>query len=169
MSERRLADGIADDDEVTFTCTVNGGTHTLRVPADRRLLSVLRDELGLVGTKLGCEVGVCGICTVLVDGRPTSSCLTLAAQVDGSRVDTIEGLSDADDPRFAELQRAFLDEGASQCGFCTGGQLTSLAALQRENRLANATRADIVQWLHGNLCRCTGYYGILRAAGRASS
>lgn len=144
-----------------ISLTVNGRRHELQVPVDRRLAAVLRDDLGLTGTKLGCEVGVCGTCTVLVDGRPTSSCLTLAVQVDGADLLTVEGL--AAHPELERLQAAFVAEGGFQCGFCTSGQLVTIAGLVLGGELARMDRDALVEHLHGNLCRCTGYYGILRA------
>jgi aerobic carbon-monoxide dehydrogenase small subunit len=147
---------------VDVSFTVNGLDREFRVTPTRRLISVLREELSLTGTKIGCEVGICGACTVLVDGDSTSSCLTLAVQADGRDVRTIEGLDES--PEFASLQNGFLEQGASQCGFCTSGQLVALAALQRRGQLAEMSREQIVEHLHGNLCRCTGYYGIVRAA-----
>lgn len=145
---------------------VNGQFHELIVPADRRLAAVLREDLGLTGTKLGCEVGVCGACTVLVDGRLTSSCLTLGVQVDGTEITTVEGL--AGDPGTEALRQAFIEEGAFQCGFCTSGQLVNAAVLVADGQSAEMTREELARQLHGNLCRCTGYYGILRAIERAS-
>jgi aerobic carbon-monoxide dehydrogenase small subunit len=156
-----IADG-PDTLTANVRLTVNGEDRELAVAPTRRLISVLREEWGLTGTKIGCEVGICGACTVLVDGEPTSSCLTLAVQTDGRDVCTIEGLGE--EPEFAALQRQFLEHGGSQCGFCTSGQLVALAAVQRREQLSEMSREEIVEQLHGNLCRCTGYYGILRAA-----
>lgn len=147
-----------------ITIEVNGAAQDLVVSADRRLAALLREDLGLTGTKLGCEVGVCGVCTVLVDGQPTSSCLTLAFQVDGRRVETVEGLQN--DPQLRELQEAFIEEGGFQCGFCTSGQLMNATPIVRGERV-DVTDNDLPDYLHGNLCRCTGYYGILRAIERA--
>lgn len=140
---------------------VNGAPVDAIVPADRRLVDLLRDDLGLVGTKIGCEVGVCGVCTVLVDGRATSACLTLAVQVDGAHVQTVEGLESLEIGR--RLQEAFVTEGGFQCGYCTSGQLMNAAA-----HLARSASPDDLD-LHGYLCRCTGYYGILRAIQAAAS
>jgi aerobic carbon-monoxide dehydrogenase small subunit len=141
---------------------VNAEKLDVLVPADRRLLTVLREDLRLTGTKVGCAVGVCGVCTVLVDGQPTSSCLTLAAQVDGCEILTVEGLDG--DPELERLQADFISEGGFQCGFCTGGQLVAAAA-----RLGKETSADTADDLRGHLCRCTGYYGIVRAIEKAGS
>jgi aerobic carbon-monoxide dehydrogenase small subunit len=161
MTDERTS-GIWVDVELV----VNGQPRRLVVPADRRLAAVLREDLRLTGTKLGCEVGVCGACTVLVDGRQTSSCLTLAAQVDGAEITTVEGL--VEDPALDTLREAFIEEGAFQCGFCTSGQLTNAAPLVIGRRGSGMTREELARYLHGNLCRCTGYYGILRAIERAS-
>lgn len=163
---------MADNDDeaalgtwVDIELVVNGRSHRMVVPADRRLAMVLREDLRLTGTKLGCEVGVCGACTVLVDGRQTSSCLTLAVQVDGAEITTVEGL--ADDPAFDELRQAFIEEGAFQCGFCTSGQLVNAAPLVAGAGGEPMSREELARYLHGNLCRCTGYYGIVRAIERA--
>ena len=148
------------------TMTVNRKRVSGIVPADRRLVTFLRDDLGLTGTKVGCEVGVCGVCTVVVDGLLTSSCSALAIQARGSKVLTVEGL-DAH-PLAQQLQEAFIAEGGFQCGFCTSGQLVAAWWLLAE-RPSQATRDDeAAQHMMGNLCRCTGYYGILRALERAA-
>jgi aerobic carbon-monoxide dehydrogenase small subunit len=119
---------------------------------------VLRDDLGKTGTKDGCSVGVCGLCTVQVDGRPMSACLLLATQVDGAAVRTIESLS-------SPLQEAFITEGGFQCGICTSGQLMTADAFLREH--PEFTEDELRDGLMGNLCRCTGYYGIARAVAKA--
>jgi aerobic-type carbon monoxide dehydrogenase small subunit (CoxS/CutS family) len=137
--------------------TLNGAPIEVAVPAERLLLDVLREDLGKTGTKDGCSVGVCGLCTVQVDGAPMSACLLLATQVDGAAVRTIEGLA-------SPLQDAFIDEGGFQCGICTSGQLVAADALLRVK--PDATAAEISDWQMGNLCRCTGYYGIARAIAR---
>lgn len=164
MNDERTAP--ASGTWVDIELVVNGQSHQLNVPADRRLVTVLREDLRLTGTKLGCEVGVCGVCTVLVDGRQTSSCLTLAVQVDGAEITTVEGL--AEEPALDALREAFIEEGAFQCGFCTSGQLANAAPLVTGRRGARMPREELARYLHGNLCRCTGYYGILRAIERAS-
>jgi aerobic-type carbon monoxide dehydrogenase small subunit (CoxS/CutS family) len=138
--------------------TLNGDPVDITVPAERLLVDVLRDDLGKTGTKDGCSVGVCGLCTVQIDGMPMSACLLLATQVDGSEVGTIEGLK-------SPLQDAFIDEGGFQCGICTSGQLVAADALLRVK--PDATDAEIADWQMGNLCRCTGYYGIARAIAKA--
>ena len=137
--------------------TLNGAAVDVTVPAHRLLVDLLRDDLGKTGTKDGCSVGVCGLCTVQVGGAPMSACLLLATQIDGADVRTVEGLA-------TPLQEAFIDEGGFQCGICTSGQLVSADALLRAK--PDATDAEIADWQMGNLCRCTGYYGIARAIAR---
>lgn len=143
----------------TITLHVNGGAVERRVPDHRLLIDFLRNDLDLTGTKEGCSVGVCGACTVLVDGKPISSCLALAVAADGCRVDTIEGLADGD--RLHPLQQAFIDRGGFQCGICTPGQIMSAKALLDEN--PRPSKAEIQDWMMGNLCRCTGYYKIIES------
>jgi xanthine dehydrogenase YagT iron-sulfur-binding subunit len=143
------------------TVTVNAASRTVLLAPERMLLGMLRDELGLTGAKAGCEVGVCGACTVLVDGRPTSSCHTYVAQVDGSDVLTVEGISAV--PELKRLQEAFVEQGGFQCGFCTSGQLMTAAALVLSGQLKAMTDGEIRTHMLGNLCRCGAYYGIFRA------
>jgi carbon-monoxide dehydrogenase small subunit len=145
--------------ELDITLTVNGAPTTCRVPARRHLADFLRDDLGLTGTHLGCEHGVCGACTVRLDGQIVRGCLTLAAQADGRSVETIEGLSDSG--MLAELQAAFLERNAAQCGFCTPGMLLTAHELIAAGK--PASRAQIREQLSGNLCRCTGYQAIVDA------
>jgi carbon-monoxide dehydrogenase small subunit len=145
--------------------TVNGTPHDLEVPTSRTLLDCLRYDLGLTGSKEGCGVGVCGACTVLLDGKMVSSCIALAVFADGREVTTIEGL--AEDERLHPVQQAFIDFGGFQCGICTPGQIVAAKALLDEN--PNPSEAEIREWMLGNLCRCTGYYKIIesiRAAAR---
>jgi 4-hydroxybenzoyl-CoA reductase subunit gamma len=144
--------------------TVNGVPVERTVPAHRILLDLLREDLNLTGTKRGCDLGTCGCCTVLVDGVPTLSCLTLARLVEGTRVTTIEGLGEHGE--LTALQRAFVERGATQCGFCTPGFLLTATALLRENPAPS--REQIQEALSGNLCRCTGYVKILEAVEAAS-
>jgi aerobic-type carbon monoxide dehydrogenase small subunit (CoxS/CutS family) len=144
---------------VAIELTVNGDRVSLAVPPERTLVEVLRYDLGLTGTKQGCDEGDCGACTVLVDGRPVPSCLVLALEADGSRVDTVEGL--ATGPKLHPLQDAFVRHGATQCGFCTPGVLASAVALLA--REPSPSREDIKTAISGNLCRCTGYTKILDA------
>ena len=149
-----------------ITLNVNGTAHEIEVPARRLLVDCLRYDLGLTGTKEGCSVGVCGACTVLIDGKMTASCIMLAVAADGSEITTIEGL--ALDGKLHPVQQAFIDYGGFQCGICTPGQILAAKALLDLN--ANPTEDEIKEWMMGNLCRCTGYYGILNSvAGAAKS
>ena len=145
--------------EAVVAATINGRVHKLLVRAHRTLLEVLRDDLGLTGTKCGCEIGECGACTVLLDGEPVNSCLVLAPQIDGREVVTVEGL--AQDGKLHPLQESFLDHDAVHCGFCTPGMLLSAKALLDWN--PRPTEADIRTAISGNLCRCTGYQQIVQA------
>ncbi|MGH2379004.1 MAG: (2Fe-2S)-binding protein [Candidatus Limnocylindria bacterium] len=137
---------------------LNGAMVEAAVPAERLLVDLLRDDLGLTGTKLGCGVGVCGACTILVDGVPMTGCLLLAAQIDGRSLRTIEGLADAE---LTPLQDAFVREGGSQCGICTPGQVLAATALLEAS--PSPSDDEVREAMKGNLCRCTGYYGIRRA------
>jgi len=141
------------------TLTVNGTVVTRRIPARQHLIDFLREELGLTGSHAGCEHGVCGACTVRVDGRIVRGCLMLAVQADGRRVDTIEGLSDSRE--IEELQSAFVLTNALQCGFCTPGILIAAQALLRDQ--PDPSRERIREYLSGNYCRCTGYQAIVDA------
>ncbi|HYK92561.1 MAG TPA: (2Fe-2S)-binding protein [Thermoplasmata archaeon] len=138
---------------------VNGHPRELRAAAERILLDWLREDLELTGTKRGCDLGTCGCCTVLVDGRPTLSCLVLAEAMVGRAVTTIEGISPAEG--LSPVQRAFVDHGATQCGFCTPGFIVSATALLRDH--PHPTREQVVEAISGNLCRCTGYTKIIEA------
>jgi aerobic carbon-monoxide dehydrogenase small subunit len=129
------------------------------VPSDRRAVDVLRETLGLTGTKEGCGSGECGVCTILVDGKPKLSCLMLAVQLEGKSITTIEGL--AKDGTLHPIQEAFIEGGAVQCGFCTPGMILSAAALLEDN--PHPDRNEIRAGLSGNLCRCTGYQKIVDA------
>lgn len=144
-----------------ITLSVNGERRSvsLRGPG-QTLLEVLRDELGLTGTKEGCGMGECGACTVLLDGEPVPACLVPAAAVDGACIETIEGLS-GDDEALHPVQKSLVTQGAVQCGFCTPGVAMSATALLRET--ASPTEAQIREALAGNLCRCTGYARIIKA------
>jgi carbon-monoxide dehydrogenase small subunit len=147
---------------VTVTVTVNGRLVSRSVPARLTLADFLRDELGLTGTHLGCEHGVCGACSVFVDGRSARACLTLAVQVDGTRVDTVEGLDAFEET--ARLRAAFSERGGLQCGFCTPGFLVTAVELLRDPDADKPLTADSVrEALSGNICRCTGYQGIVAA------
>jgi len=154
-----------DQDAITITLSVNGVSRSLRVQASHTLLKVLRDQLGLTGTKECCSMGECGACTVLVNGRAVNSCLMLAAEADGCEITTIEGL--AVDSRLTALQESFLAEGAVQCGFCIPGMVMSAQYLLDHN--AHPTEEEIKEGLAGNLCRCAGYSRIIEAVRAASS
>ncbi len=139
---------------------LNGTPRELTVAAHLRLIDLLRDELGLTGTKEGCSVGVCGACSVLVDDQLMSACLLPAAFVDGTRVTTIEGLA-PDDQHLTPLQDAFIRHGGFQCGICTPGQIVAATALLQETPRPSVEQ--VRQWMMGNLCRCTGYYKIVES------
>ena len=138
---------------------INGETRDLIAPVHKTLLEVLREDLGLTGTKHGCELGECGTCTVLVDGEPVLSCLTLPVEVQDREITTIEGVAAAGEPH--PLQAAFAELGAAQCGYCTPGIILAAKALLDRNPAP--ARADVASALAGNLCRCTGYLKILEA------
>lgn len=142
---------------------VNGNPHEVQA-GTRTLLEVLRDELSLTGAKEGCSIGMCGACTVLIDGRPISSCLMLAEQAAGKEIITIEGLGQ--DENLHPVQQAFLDEGAFQCAYCTPGFVLSVVALLSENPTPD--EEEIREYLSGNLCRCGSYQNILKAVVAAS-
>nr|WP_051852793.1 (2Fe-2S)-binding protein [Streptomyces aureocirculatus] len=144
--------------------TVNGEHHTIAVDNRVSLLDLLREHLGLTGTKKGCDAGACGACTVLVDGRRVASCLTLAVRLDGAEVDTVEGLEK--DGRLHPLQQAFVDQDAFQCGYCTPGQIMSGVGCIAEGRTGSAE--EIREWMSGNLCRCGCYVNIVRAVEQAA-
>lgn len=144
---------------------INKSRHKVEVAPERSLLSVLREELGLTGSKYGCGEGQCGACTVLVDGQPARSCLTGVGAVAGKAITTIEGL--AQNGRLHPLQEAFIEAGAMQCGYCTAGMLMSAAGLLRKNPAP--TDAEIVRAMQGNLCRCGTYPRIVAAIRRAAN
>jgi aerobic-type carbon monoxide dehydrogenase small subunit (CoxS/CutS family) len=144
---------------------VNNQAHDVVVGETDMLVGVLRDQLGYVGTNRDCGQGICGCCTVLIDGKAATSCLTIAAQMDGAKITTVEGLET--DGRLSVLQRAFVEHGAAQCGFCTPGFLMSATGLLSEN--PHPTREEIVDALRGNLCRCTGYVKIIDAVAAAAA
>jgi carbon-monoxide dehydrogenase small subunit len=154
MSERAPSPPLT-----TLVLDVNGEPRPAAFPTHHTLLEVLREELALTGTKHGCELGECGTCTVLVDGRPVLSCLVLAAEMEGRRIETVEGLQEGND--LHPLQAAFADLGAAQCGYCTPGILMAAKALLDDDPTAD--RETVRQALAGNLCRCTGYHKILEA------
>jgi len=146
------------------TLRVNGETYELSIDVRRTLLEVLRDELNLTGTKEGCGTGDCGACTVLLDGTPIASCLTLAVEAQGKEISTIEGL--AENGQLHPVQRAFIEHGAIQCGFCTPGMIMSAKALLDKNPQPTETEAR--EAISGNYCRCTGYTKIVEAILAAS-
>jgi carbon-monoxide dehydrogenase small subunit len=143
--------------DVRIELTVNGTRYDLHTPPNRTLVDILREDLRLTGTKEACSIGVCGVCTVLLDGRMISSCLVLAQMVDGAEVTTIEGIGSADD--LSPVQQAFIDHGGFQCGICTPGQIVAATALLDE--IPSPTAEQVKDWMTGNLCRCTGYYTIV--------
>jgi aerobic-type carbon monoxide dehydrogenase small subunit (CoxS/CutS family) len=149
---------------VRIALTVNGERHEVLFSGYKTLLEVLREDLGLTGTKHGCELGECGACAVLLDGRPVLSCLLLAVECDGAEVTTVEGLSHG--PALSALQAAFADRGAAQCGYCTPGILVTAQALLDRN--PHPTRDEIAEALSGTLCRCTGYLQIFEAVEAAA-
>ncbi len=148
----------------TISLTVNGINEYAEVAANVTLLTLLREHLGLTGTKNGCAAGECGACTVLMNGEPVNSCLVLAVEADGAEIVTVEGL--AQDKQLDPLQQAFIEHTGTQCGFCTPGVLISARALL--NRNPNPNEAEIKDALRGNLCRCTGYTRIIDAVKTAA-
>jgi carbon-monoxide dehydrogenase small subunit len=145
--------------EKAVRVTVNGAVHERTVPVRRSLADFLREDLGLTGTHVGCEHGVCGACTVLLDGEPVRACLMFAVQVDGAELTTVEGL--ADGTELHPIQQAFWEHHGLQCGFCTPGVLLTTYDFLRDTR--GASEPEIREALSGNLCRCTGYQGIVRS------
>ena len=143
---------------------INGEPHELRCSPQATLLDVLRRDLSLTGSKRGCNQGVCGACSVLLDGKVVRSCLTLAANVGDRKVTTIEGL--ASDGRIKAIEQAFLETGAVQCGFCTPGMVIALQALRESTN--TPTQAELTEAMSGNLCRCSGYVKIMEAAARVA-
>jgi aerobic-type carbon monoxide dehydrogenase small subunit (CoxS/CutS family) len=149
---------------VLIRFVLNGEEVALEVPADRRVVDLLREDLGLTGTKEGCGTGECGACTILVDGEPRLSCLMLAAQLEDRALTSIEGLARGED--LHPVQEAFVEHGAVQCGFCTPGMVLSAVHLLERN--PEPSRAEIRRGLAGNLCRCTGYVKIVDAVQAAA-
>ncbi|TMF10578.1 MAG: (2Fe-2S)-binding protein [Chloroflexi bacterium] len=150
---------MRDVERVVLTLDVNGEARQLLVPSHKTLLEVLREDMQLTGTKHGCELGECGTCTVLIDGKPQLSCLLLPIQLQGRAITTIEGMANGSD--LHPLQVAFAELGAAQCGYCTPGILLAARSLLEEN--PRPARDEIREALAGNLCRCTGYTKILQA------
>ena len=143
----------------TLRIKVNGTDQKIEIPTHRLLIDLLRYDLGLTGTKLGCGVGVCGACTVLLDGQMVASCLVLAVSTGGAEITTIEGLSAENS--LHPLQQSFIDYGGFQCGICTPGQIMAAKALLDQN--PDPSNNEVREWMMGNLCRCTGYYKILES------
>ena len=156
---------MTEPSKVLATFTVNGEPHEVAFPPHKTLLEVLREEMGLTGTKRGCELCECGTCTVQVDGTPILSCLLLAIEAAGKQVRTVEGL--AEGAELSLLQHAFADLGAAQCGYCTPGIRMTADALLRANK--HPSREEIRQSLAGNLCRCTGYLKVFEAVELAAA
>ena len=145
--------------KLDITLRINGEEHALRVPPSRTLLDVLRGELALTGTKNACNQGVCGACTVLIDGLPMNACLLLAANITGRDIISVEGLGEGG--KLSVMQQAFVEAGAIQCGFCMSGMIVSATALLADN--PTPTRGEIRSALSGNLCRCSGYVRVVDA------
>lgn len=147
------------DRQEKLAITINGEAHELDIPVNKTLIDLIKEDLGLIGTKDGCRQGICGACTVLVDNVPIRSCLELAVRCHGKNITTIEGLRDAGN--LHPLQQAFIDAGAVQCGYCTPGMLMMAVAFLKEN--PTPTEKEVRKALIGNICRCTGYTGSVRA------
>jgi xanthine dehydrogenase YagT iron-sulfur-binding subunit len=152
------------DEKVSVTLRINGRSYQHLVEPRWSLAYVLREELHITGTKVGCERGECGACTVLLDDKPRYSCMTLAVEAQGAEIVTVEGLMDGEE--LAEVQQAFVEEDAMQCGYCTSGQIMSVEGLLRAN--SSPTRGEIAKQVSGNLCRCGAYPHILNAGERAA-
>ncbi|WP_237563638.1 (2Fe-2S)-binding protein [Halalkalibacter okhensis] len=161
MSQKGNLMGVEQEAKDLLSFDLNGVPIRLTVDPSRRLVDIIRTDLNLTGTKISCEIGRCGACMVLVDGKQQNSCLTMAYQCEGKKVETIEGIgTEMIDP----VQQAFLEEGGFQCGYCTPGMIVSIKALLNEN--PKATMDELKDGLTGNLCRCTGYGGIYRVLRR---
>jgi len=150
---------LSGHEDIEVDATLNGKPLRRRVKARQHLADFLRQELELTGTHLGCEHGICGACTVLIDGRTARGCLTLAAQISGKSVETIEGLTE--NGVLADLQKEFIERNAAQCGFCSSGMLLTAHELLSSGE--PLSRADIREAMSGNMCRCTGYHAIIDA------
>ncbi len=144
--------------------TVNGQPHEVQIPARRTLVDLLRYDLDMTGTKETCSVGVCGACTVLIDGEIAASCITLAVQMDGAHITTIEGVANGE--ALHPIQQSFIDHGGFQCGICTSGQIVAAKSLLDNN--PSPTEDQVKEWMMGNLCRCTGYYQIMESIMKAT-
>jgi len=152
-------------DRTLVTLRVNGAPHTVSVRPYDVLLDVVRETLNLTGTRRGCDMGTCGCCTVLIGGRPTLSCLTLALEVEGAEITTVEAVAGADG--LHPLQSAWVETGASQCGFCTPGFIMTALAFVEEK--GSPTESEIKEAISGNVCRCTGYISIVEAVAKAAA
>jgi xanthine dehydrogenase YagT iron-sulfur-binding subunit len=152
---------MTDDPSSPISVIVNGRRHSMTVDNRTSLLDLLREDVGLTGTKKGCDAGACGACTVLVEGRRVNACLTLAVRLDGAEVTTIEGLAGRHGDELHPLQQAFIDQDALQCGFCTPGQIVSGVACIREGHTGSSD--EIREWMSGNICRCGCYAKIVKA------
>jgi carbon-monoxide dehydrogenase small subunit len=151
-------------EKTNIILTINGRKHAIAVEPRRTLVDAIREDCGLTGTHIGCEHGVCGACTVIVDGAPVRSCLMFAVQADGKTIRTVEGLADGE--KLHPMQRAFMDHHGLQCGFCTPGFLMlAVGVLEREPGISDA---DLIDVLSSNLCRCTGYQNIVKAVRAAA-
>jgi aerobic carbon-monoxide dehydrogenase small subunit len=150
--------------EQTISVTINGTTYEREVEARKLLIHFIRDDLDLTGSHIGCDTGNCGACSVIVDGTLVKSCMMLAVQADGSKIETVEGLADGDE--LNKLQQSFKDHHALQCGYCTPGMLMSATALLRQS--PHPSDDEIKKGLQGNICRCTGYWNIVDAVKAAS-
>jgi carbon-monoxide dehydrogenase small subunit len=148
----------------TVNITVNDQPHEVKVPARRTLVDLLRYDLDMTGTKETCSVGVCGACTVLIDGEIAASCITLAVQADGANITTIEGVANGE--ALHPIQQSFIDHGGFQCGICTSGQIVAAKSLLDSN--PSPTEDEVKEWMMGNLCRCTGYYQIMESIMKAA-
>ena len=150
---------LLGEEDVAIEATLNGKPLKRRVKARRHLADFLRQDMELTGTHLGCEHGICGACTVMIDGRTARGCLTLAAQISGKSVETIEGLTESG--KLSQLQSEFIARNAAQCGFCSSGMLLTAYELVASGR--KVSRAEIREFISGNMCRCTGYHAIVDA------
>ena len=150
---------LLGEEDVAIEATLNGKPLKRRVKARRHLADFLRQDMELTGTHLGCEHGICGACTVMIDGRTARGCLTLAAQISGKSVETIEGLTESG--KLSQLQSEFIARNAAQCGFCSSGMLLTAYELVASGR--KMSRAEIREFISGNMCRCTGYHAIVDA------
>jgi xanthine dehydrogenase YagT iron-sulfur-binding subunit len=155
------AQPAADAPSSPISVLINGQRHRTTVDNRTSLLDLLREQVGLTGTKKGCDAGACGACTVLVEGRRVNACLTLAVRLDGAEVTTIEGLAGRQGDELHPLQQAFIDQDAFQCGFCTPGQIVSGVACIREGHIGSPE--EIREWMSGNICRCGCYVKIVKA------